>query len=458
MSGLINELLGSKQAVASELFSSGICNLRCKYCYIPKTSFLKEVNDEVIKSIRSGLFIERLKLFFGDELKTISHWGTEPTLTINEFKDFYKTAIQVFPSLESINLSSNFITNPENLLKFVVDDLPSEKKLKITIQVSIDGPKEITDKNRGEGSTDKIVNHLLWFSKKVDGASIKHEVKMHVKPTIDYKDIERLSIRENLFEYYHFFDQLFSRWDEANFNKKIEIQKACNPTFVFPGDYTKEDGVNFFHLMLGQEALKSFAWKSILKPECFYFGKFREKYPFYREFYTKHRMFTCSAGDSNIGMGMNGNLHLCHATFFMESKKYEQETEKYTEYAPICNGVAKGAVGLVRENYIAAPDNVTKFLFRSRCFHDSSFLRFSSDIATTLELAKIGDINPCYKNIEMAKLLSMFPVVLIDCPVDDISLTGSIFVQGASFQRLFGNGVFEYFLKSFLRGAHGKGI
>ena len=68
MKGILNKHFTVPQVVAVELFSSGWCNLSCKYCYIPKTDFLKKVHRGIIQSIEDGTFINNLKVFVIGEL------------------------------------------------------------------------------------------------------------------------------------------------------------------------------------------------------------------------------------------------------------------------------------------------------------------------------------------------------------------------------------------------------
>jgi hypothetical protein len=68
-------------AVAVEMFSAGWCNLQCKYCYIPKTDFLRTVHKNIIEKIKNGSLLEEISKIFGEDLESLSHWGTEPTLT-----------------------------------------------------------------------------------------------------------------------------------------------------------------------------------------------------------------------------------------------------------------------------------------------------------------------------------------------------------------------------------------
>ena len=76
--------------VALELFSAAWCNLDCTYCYIPKhNKFIVEKHKKIIEEvIEVVVIVDRIKKLYGNQLKVVSHWGTEPSLTIQHFGPF----------------------------------------------------------------------------------------------------------------------------------------------------------------------------------------------------------------------------------------------------------------------------------------------------------------------------------------------------------------------------------
>jgi len=426
--------------------------LRCKYCYIPKTDFLKDVHKVIIEKIESGEMLSDLKEIFGKDLTHISHWGTEPTLTVKKFKDFYKQAIEEFPNLENITLSSNFMTNPENLVEFVLDVLPKERVFNIDLQVSLDGPAYITDANRLGGATDQIIKNCIYVTNELNLRNKIHKISMHLKPTIGVDVIKILTDLDKMAEYYSFFDEFVSDWVAVGNN--INISRACDPTLVTPFDYTAEDGKNFYKLLLNQIELKKNKYKSISSPESNYFERFRSRLWFYREFHTKHRMFTCSAGDSQVGVGDFPNtIHACHRTFYLDHDEYVGAAKEYGLDKLTLQGIDSGRSDLLANGYIVDVKNderLIKMLYKSRAHHDFTKQRISFGVASVLELAKAGQVSACYNDKQMAVLLAYFSQVF-DCPMDNVVLTGSTILKSIPTFRIFGNGVFENILDRILK-------
>lgn len=443
----LNRFFKRPSFVAVELFSSGWCNLNCRYCYIPKSPFLKEIHKNIIKRIKDGRLIKELKELYNDDLEVIAHWGTEPTLTISLFKDFYKEAIDIFPKLYQVKVSSNFMTDPNILVDFISNILPTKKSLNFSIQVSIDGPEWITDKNRSGGSAKKIVENVITFTKKINKIKTIHTIDAHVKPTLASDDFETMASFKKAKEYYQFFDDFFTRWLDANNNNKIRIQRHCDPTIVVPGAYTVQDGKNFYKMLLNQLKLqKEYKYKSITKPESNYYHRLGGKFPYYKEFFTKHKMFTCSAGDTQIGFGNKADsVHMCHGTFYIDDDDYMKSAEEYGLNYQHIVGLRSGRMDILRDKYITIPGNDYNFLrwiYKERAYHDFARHMLSSGISTAIQMAKSGQISKCFENEQLALMLCNF-CEKTNCPVDDIVISGSQMTALASILRLFGNGFAE---------------
>ena len=424
------------------MFAAGWCNLDCKYCYIPKKPFIKDIHQTIIKKIRDGSMLKEIKEIYGKELTILSHWGTEPTLTTHLFGDFYREIIKEFPKFHEITLSSNFMTPPENIVKFITEILPTEKSLDINIQMSLDGPIWITDKNRGEGNTKQIIKHVRYFYKELNKRGTVHRIRTNVKPTVDNIDIKKLSKYDILKEYYEFFDDTFGYWLDGN--KIIRTLTKCDPTIVCPMDYTVEDGKNFHQLGLHQFELGKLRWKHITQPINEYFIRFKDRAKCFSEFFSKHRMFTCSAGDSSMGISNKPyTLHNCHRTYYMTDERYECLQSDV---------LVDNDDTMLKDKIVDYRDKakLIRHLYVNRGYHDFGKLLNASGVAIAHELAIAGQISECYKKPELGLLLTLM-ISTGECFMDAIPLTGSMFAKYSPYYRLFGNGFFETILEEMIK-------
>lgn len=449
----INRFFKGRHVEAAELFSAGWCNLECQYCYIPKTDVLKTIHAEIIECIKDGRYLNMLEDLYGDGLTSICHWGTEPTLTTELFKDFYKQAVNIFPKLKFIKMSSNFMTSPQNLISFI-NSLPTSRELDIGIQISHDGP-DFTDKNRQGGSKESIRQNSISFIAAASELSTPHKISINFKPTVTDADIKCLADIEVCKKYYDYFDDYLRDCFNADKNNKIDILNVVDPTIVCPGNYTTEDGKNFYKLILNQAELKKCDYKHIARPESNYFYRLSSTMPFWGEYFTKQRMFTCSAGDSNLGIGPN-EMHICHQTFYLNKPGYFDAVREYSKkghsyFDPVSDGLEKGNLNLLRDTCVIKTDeDVAKFFYRTRSFHDFTACRVASTTALIYEMARIGQINCVYSDQYLSNIFAMF-MTQVFCPVDQITVTGSLNSAPTTIIRLFGNGAFEEILLKTIR-------
>ncbi len=442
---------------AVELFAASWCNLDCAYCSIPKhNQMIKDKHQEIIKDVIAVTpIIDRLKFLYGDALTIISHWGSEPTLTLQHFKGFYEKALVEFPKLERVTMSSNFMTNPRVLSNFILNDLPKDKKMEVTVQMSLDGEAWATEVNRGIGTTEQIKRNIITFIKSLnESEDIVHSVRVHFKPTMSKDQYEHLLTKDNLYNHYAFFDDLVGKMIEANKHENVGIQKSCDPTAVCPDRYTKHDGEvlsRFYNQVVDLEEKKLF--KHVVPTFGAYYVTVDRIKNFHSELFTKARMFTCSAGDSQFGV--SEYLHPCHDTFYLP---YDEVQDAIREDLGRINSsrelenLESGRTSLVQKSLFKKIDTLDQagadeYQYLMRGFHDFVKFRLSTAMSTVLLMAKCGQVSECYKNEDMALFLALYATIRHSCLTGNAQYSGSIHITDPAYFRLFGNGLLESFLQ-----------
>jgi len=157
------------------------CNLCCEYCC--GKSFNEPENDiKFVSTPHSPTYkISELAKFLSkdnDKPVSIIFYGGEPLMNIPFIKE-------VMDSKEIQKVVSNFLIQTNATL---LNELPKKYVNKFhTILVSIDGDKKITNKNRGEGTYEKVISNL----QKIKKEGFKGEIiaRMAIEePTDFYKD------------------------------------------------------------------------------------------------------------------------------------------------------------------------------------------------------------------------------------------------------------------------------
>lgn len=430
-----------------DLFTSGICNLNCTYCYIPKNKdFSKKIQRKIFDDIESGVMIEKIKNTFDkNKLNRIAHWGAEPTLSLPKFKKFYEEIVDYFPNFNNIYMSSNFMTSPTIISDFI-KSFPKNKPIAFIIQCSLDGPNWLTHINRRKSNEEKIRTNFLKFMKSIEDEKF-HKIFVLIKSTISKYGIHILENKDKLFEYYSYFDDIF-REVKSN-NKNIEVWNECGPTVMLPGNYTKEDGESYSKIVEHQfEFRNKNLFNHVNTLNLYYTTLYRERYR--TKFYLFHpQQVHCGAGHNVFAIGLDNKLHLCHRTFF----EGEDDLTTYMNFSSECidpKNFKSGRVNLVQNKYIADMSNdidVSRLNYLGKIFQNFSFHRFNFSVNIIKEMALAGELSSCYKNKEAAASLFII-CAAYHCPMEGVLNFGSMSINHHGFFKLLGNGACEQFLKN----------
>ncbi|MBC1520602.1 SPASM domain-containing protein [Listeria aquatica] len=138
--------------------ASSLCNIRCKYCFYTDVSSLREVKSygkmslETAKKMIANIFID---LEEGDHL-TLNFQGGEPTLAGLSYFEFIVRAVN--EQMKKVKVCYAIQTNGLLIDRTWCDFL---KKNQFLVGLSLDGTKELHDKNRVDpkekGTFSKVV-------------------------------------------------------------------------------------------------------------------------------------------------------------------------------------------------------------------------------------------------------------------------------------------------------------
>lgn len=409
---------------AVELMCAGTCNMDCAYCFIPKNETMIGIHKKIIEAIKDGTYLNYLK-----ELKPthLSFWGTEPTLTM----EYFIPLVKELTWLKEIKFSTNLLTNHLQIVG-LAKEVEKLKYCKLDVQFSLDGPAYITDKNRHTDATRKIVSHFKEVREQLRNYSF---VDMHFKPTITIDNIRNdLDTLDKVIEWYKFFDELT---DEKVY--------PPTPTFEVPGNYTSENGKlagEFFKRISEVKRLnKENRFLKYYNETNNYVLRFKRILNFNRELQYKFRMFTCSGGDTQYGLDYNGNMHICHHTFFYDTPEYFSQAygDKLHERGFKNTSFHKD------DEY-----NKSRIMYTNRCYHD--FMRFKINTTVTMikELMLCGQVSDDFKDDDLCYALALLLHTGFSCPAENKMHTGSLLIPPISLIRLLGNGCMQEIIKECL--------
>ncbi|MBA7637200.1 hypothetical protein ES703_44838 [subsurface metagenome] len=418
---------------AAEILTTGWCPLNCKYCYIPKSEVMRELHNEIVTDLEQGKYIEKLREIYGDELKTLGFWGTEPTLTLDLIQPLLPQLTRVFPKLNEMSFSTSMIVF-EPIARFI--EALQGYGIKLKIQVSLDGPSFITDRNRFRGAAKKVPKNFFALVSVIQDQ--KTEVEFHWKATLTTENIiEMNGDPSKIDEYHQYFENLNERFDEVNRSNNISLLKGSyTPTLMVPGNYTSEDGRDFAHFLRnlrhkGHRSTYSFRLERLLE--------------FWDELGTKKSMFTCSAGDSNSGIG--NRFHICHRSFYLDESRYVDSVLQQGDKNWDTSHLKAGTIDLLRKYYIVdmgQDAELTRLRYVMRNYHDFWRLQIGHIRSMMIELALAGQVDHQYsEDSELSTLFGLFVNTGLSCPIENMLNTGSIHLTPLSLLKMFGNGAFQ---------------
>jgi hypothetical protein len=165
----------------------------------------------------------------------------------------------------------------------------------------------------------------------------------------------------------------------------------------------------------------------------------------------KRKMFTCSGGDSNVGVG--DSLHICHRTFYLNDPRYVDvvlNDKKIDNWdVSIFN---QGMVDHIKQWYMPSVDDERKLLnfdYVLRGYHDFWQFKLTSIEAMIKELALAGQAEKLFlENRDYVSLFTLFMATAHSCPMEAILNTGSLQLTPVSMMRMFGNGAFSELMRT----------
>jgi len=192
------------------LITSNTCNLNCKYCgekAFDEPDEFPEPTCELDNKIRYT--IPHLKQFLKNtKNNTITFYGGEPLLNIEQI-------MLVMDNLKN----TRFMIQTNGIL---LDKLPARYTNKFhTILVSLDGNKKTTNKNRGKGTYEKVIQNLKFIKK--NGFKGEIIARMTIENQDIYKSVlHLLTNKEFSFTSIHWQQDAnfwFNDWKKRDYKK-----------------------------------------------------------------------------------------------------------------------------------------------------------------------------------------------------------------------------------------------
>jgi sulfatase maturation enzyme AslB (radical SAM superfamily) len=436
-----------KHPFGINLFSAGVCNLKCPYCYIHKDKIVTpEIHKKILKNIEDGSYLETIKYWFDPNMVcAITHWGTEPTMTFTKFIPFYKEAFDQFKNLNEISFSTNLMLPraPEDIIFFL--ETFSKQKFQLSIQLSLDGPPEFTNENRLNGGYETITENiyklatLLKNNKKIQSGNAA--INCSFKSTLSNSQFKKITKYNKYVWYMTDYNNVFNKIDKIIQNtNNIKFTYNASPTLIYPGDLKKSDGIAL--AMVGNNAIQYGNDILYYNDFCRFINSLRNN-----KLFKIPNIFQCSAGNGSFAINEDLDIVLCHRAFFTTNQDYLQAIKNDETTATIDkNNIITGRENIFNLIKITKNDNkenlINKLLL-TQTYADTITFKIHAMTIMITQFAKNGIILPIYKKLNNARFLAQFLTTVRGCPAENVVKTGSMFLPLTPMIIAFGNGLFE---------------
>lgn len=445
-----------------ELYPTAVCNLDCSYCQIDKNSALCEIDRLLGESFKdTDYYLNKIQALFPLEgqLKKIELWGGEPLLKIERIFPILRRIVEKYPYFSEVFVSTNF-SYPNwkekifSLLN-VLGEFP-ERYFKFILQLSCDGPKEMNDLGRGNGTTEKCLkNYQTFIAVLKDNLPKNIFLEIHMKQTLSLENMKWINSKERVIEYYQFFENKFYL-PLKNLNLPNTDLIIGTPNFATPAPATKEDGIAFAKICkmcyeVERRAEKYFKVVREITPFASYFmGNcefYLDKTPSY------HGCSTCCGGGYGaVGILPNNLLSICNEGFVQMIEEYKKQynvAPSQKEASILFNKTYsqnKFHLFCKDEDYNKLEENLQK-VRKLDCQPETTI--FYSNLASMIVmLALVGQIDEKYKDTKEAAYAAKICGSKNICIKDNYNMTGSITTFQPGELKLFLNGAMEIILDS----------
>lgn len=432
------------------LYTTAVCNLNCRYCYIDKNPALKTIDDILDESFRGDYYFNYAREIFPDpkQLKEIQIWGGEPSLGYHRAYHTIEKLIPCYPELDTLMTSTNF-TTPNFFEEFYgllkIFEKFSPRKFKISLQLSIDGPEEINDISRGKDVTKQFIKHFEKMLTTIkDNLPSNVTLFWHFKPTLDSGTIKLLQTKQKIIEYFQFFEQFYEKAESykmPNFEYGYSI-----PNTACPSPHTKEDGILFAnYCKLCRELEKENKTHHYFKFYNNIISFFPRRPPYDNNNY-KSPGGVCGTGKQVVGLLPYNMISACHNGFVdlisdykIESSKRDKASESSLDFRFFANDKAKARLTMTKEELLTYESQINYY------YQYNTKTRLGNIAQLINLLALVNQIDEKYKNHKEALKGAQFITAATSyCIRDNINSTGCMSLYPVGLIKLLLNGAREY--------------
>lgn len=314
------------------------------------------------------------------------------------------------------------------------------------LQLSVDGPPELNDSNRGEGVSQRCIENFDKLIQLIKDGKFPENVKLEcaIKGTWDVDCIQKLNSKEKLIEFYQYYENAYI--DKVKQLNNPNITMGCSiPNTAVPAPVTKQDGINFANLV---KLCREIEQENIVEK---YFKYYQCITPYSAwEFNNIENTLCgvcsrCGTGYNMVGFLPHNMVSACHEGFTLLAEKYKEFAKNRSE-----------------ENLTVTLNKFFELTETPLCLTDDQYIeherkmsyiscdtptQISNSILLIIALAMSGLIDKKYVNEYKATLAAKYILQNTSfCIKANYATTGSFVLEPVGEYVLLLNGALDYLL------------
>lgn len=457
------------------------CNLNCAYCNIDqsKNEDSHRIQQETIKALSSGEFLNNIQQGLNNlnqsssTIEQIAFWGQEPTLTLNYVTKDLDHWFEVFPNWRGLMFSTNGVANSDCIIDLVKKiDLLTKHEFEFEVQLSYDGDESTSEMR--EVNVNNLYNNLIHLVTETNKLILKNlKLKFHFHGVLSLEMLRRLNTEEKIINYFENLTNWSKNFTNICTNKNIIFSPGVGLALENPVKATVEDGRNLYNFVniasridknLFKDGINEFltsmdalcgsyldhsrnvrhAALSSVQANNYeeFFNKINaNRKDFNHANYALSRMLYCGNGYSELKFMYDGTLINCQNHIFDRDVNFIKDD---------LNLKTQVRKSLATHNYFINPlfadkkeiDNYSALFQNGR--ENSFFFMCQSVISLMYWLAKAGQIDSSYLNLNKIARHALYVTFFNCCSYNNQTETASIYLRHCGFIKLLCNGFLDY--------------
>ena len=223
-----------------DIYFSDACNSNCQYCIMQDKE--NNSNTAIRQALEDNTFVTNVRHVLTPETISIGFWGREPSVNGQYFSNFICNLLEYSPYIRYIMIPTNGQSDTfyqDFVIPLYCYCNSHKRRIILMLQFSLDGPPDLHDKYRGEGSAKKCIDTIDKVYHNFNFQNKYLRIRMSTKSTLQGYELEHYSpiIWRN---YMRGLNTDYPNKEEVGyFYSRIGWQRI---TFEVPGNYTVEQG------------------------------------------------------------------------------------------------------------------------------------------------------------------------------------------------------------------------